>query len=153
MIKKVILSAMLLAVTATGFAEEQVAKLYTDNDQSAPLSEVAFFLAADNYTDFQIVKPEFDTKEILPLWQVLHETANKNSKEKAATPLLTGAVMRSVLDGSPYPVGLFQNIMLRVKADQDNPDKFVSKVSRIKAATIKAFLIRIISSLILMPRL
>ena len=94
------------------------------------------------YTDFQIVKPEFDTKEILPLWQVLHETANKNAKEKAATPLLTGAVMRSVLDGSPYPVGLFQNIMLRVKADQDNPDKFVSKVSRIKAATIKAFLIR-----------
>ena len=55
MIKKVILSAMLLAVTATGFAEEQVAKLYTDNDQSAPLSEVAFFLAADNDTDFQIV--------------------------------------------------------------------------------------------------
>ena len=55
MIKKVILSAMLLAVTATGFTEEQVAKLYTDNDQSAPLSEVAFFLAADNDTDFQIV--------------------------------------------------------------------------------------------------
>ena len=55
MIKKVILSAMLIAATATGFAEEQVANLYTDNDQSAPLSEVAFFLAADNDTDFQIV--------------------------------------------------------------------------------------------------
>lgn len=55
MIKKVILSAMLLAVTATGFAEEQVAKLYTDNDQSAPLSKVAFFIAADNDTEFQIV--------------------------------------------------------------------------------------------------
>ena len=37
MIKKVILSAMLLAVTATGFAAEQVAKLYTDNYHSAPL--------------------------------------------------------------------------------------------------------------------
>lgn len=94
------------------------------------------------YTDFQIVKPEFDTKDILPLWQILQETANKNAKEKAATPLLTGAVMRSVLNGSPYPVGLFQNIMLRVKADQDNPDRFISKVSRIKAAIIKAFLIR-----------
>lgn len=46
---------MLLAVTATGFAEEQVAKLYTDNDQSAPLSKVAFFIAADNDTEFQIV--------------------------------------------------------------------------------------------------
>lgn len=94
------------------------------------------------YMDFQIVKPEFDTKDILPLWQILQETANKNAKEKAATPLLTGAVMRSVLNGSPYPVGLFQNIMLRVKADQDNPDRFISKVSRIKAAIIKAFLIR-----------
>lgn len=94
------------------------------------------------YTDFQIVKPEFDTKDILPLWQILQETANKNAKEKAATPLLTGAVMRSVLEGRPYPVSLFQNIMLRVKADQDNPDRFISKVSRIKAAIIKAFLIR-----------
>lgn len=94
------------------------------------------------YMDFQIVKPEFDTKDILPLWQILQETANKNAKEKAATPLLTGAVMRSVLEGRPYPVSLFQNIMLRIKADQDNPDRFISKVSRIKAATIKAFLIR-----------
>lgn len=55
MIKKVILSAMLIAASATGFAEEQVANLYTDNDQSAPLSKVAFFIAADNDTDFQIV--------------------------------------------------------------------------------------------------
>lgn len=55
MIKKILLAAIMLAATATGFAEEQVAKLYTDNDQSAPLSKVAFFIAADNDTEFQVV--------------------------------------------------------------------------------------------------
>lgn len=94
------------------------------------------------YKDFQIIKPEYDTKEILPLWQILQETANKKAKDKAATPLLTGAVMRSILDGTNYPVALFQNIILRVKAEQDDPDRFITKVSRTKAATIKAFLIR-----------
>ena len=94
------------------------------------------------YSDFKIVKPEYDTKEVLSLWQILQETANKNSKEKVATPLLTGAVMRSILDGSAYPVALYQNILLRLKAEQDNPDKYVTKVSRVKAAVIKAFLLR-----------
>lgn len=94
------------------------------------------------YSDFRIVKPEYDTKEVLSLWQILQETANKNAKEKAATPLLTGAVMRSILEGSAYPVALYQNILLRLKAEQDNPEKYITKVSRVKAAVIKAFLLR-----------
>lgn len=94
------------------------------------------------YQRLEIVKPSYDKKETLPLWQILQETANKNSKDKSATTLLVGSVMRSFLSGSELPVALFQNIILRVKADQDNPDKFISKVSRIKAAIIKAYLIR-----------
>lgn len=94
------------------------------------------------YQRLEIVKPSYDKKETLPLWQILQETANKNSKDKSATTLLAGSVMRSFLSGSELPVALFQNIILRVKADQDNPDKFISKVSRIKAAIIKAYLIR-----------
>ena len=94
------------------------------------------------YSDLQVAKPEYDTKEVLSLWQILQETANKNAKDKVATPLLTGAVMRSVLDGSAYPVALYQNIMLRLKAEQDNSEKFITKVSRVKAAVIKAFLLR-----------
>ena len=101
------------------------------------LKNIALF-----YQQLEIIKPSYDTKEILPLWQLLQETANKNSKDKSATPLLAGAVMRSFLSGSDLPFALFQNIILRVKADQDNPDKFISKVSRIKAAIIKAFLLR-----------
>lgn len=101
------------------------------------LKNIAWF-----YQHLEIAKPSYDTKEILPLWQILQETANKNSKDKSATPLLAGSVMRSFLSGSQLPFALFQNIILRVKADQDNPDKFISKVSRIKAAIIKAYLIR-----------
>ena len=94
------------------------------------------------FREFEIIKPGFDNRVSIPLWQILQETANKNSKDKAATPLLTGAVLRSILSGTKYPEALYQNTILRAKADQDNPDKNITKISRIKAAIIKACLIR-----------
>lgn len=94
------------------------------------------------FREFEIVKPSFDTRVNPPLWQILQETANKNSKDKAASPLLGGAVLRSILTGIKYPEALYQNTLLRAKADQDNPDKNITKISRIKAAIIKAYLMR-----------
>lgn len=94
------------------------------------------------FREFEIVKPSFDTRVNPPLWQILQETANKNSKDKAASPLLGGAVLRSILTGINYPEALYQNTLLRAKADQDNPDKNITKISRIKAAIIKAYLMR-----------
>lgn len=94
------------------------------------------------FREFEIIKPGFDNRVNIPLWQILKETANKNSKDKAATPLLTGAVLRSILSGTKYPEALYQNTILRAKADQDNPDKNITKISRIKAAIMKACLIR-----------
>lgn len=94
------------------------------------------------FREFEIIKPGFDNRVSIPLWQILQETANKNSKDKAATPLLTGAVLRSILIGTKYPEALYQNTILRAKADQDNPDKNITKISRIKAAIIKACLMR-----------
>lgn len=94
------------------------------------------------FREFKIIKPGFDNRVSIPLWQILQETANKNSKDKAATPLLTGAVLRSILSGTKYPEALYQNTILRAKADQDNPDKNITKISRIKAAIMKACLIR-----------
>lgn len=94
------------------------------------------------FREFEIVKPSFDTRVNPPLWQILQETANKNSKDKAASPLLGGAVLRSILTGIKYPEALYQNTLLRAKADQDNPDKKITKISRIKAAIIKAYLMR-----------
>ena len=94
------------------------------------------------FREFEIIKPVFDNRVSIPLWQILQETANKNSKDKAASPLLIGAVLRSILSGTKYPEALYQNTILRAKADQDNPDKNITKISRIKAAIIKACLIR-----------
>ena len=94
------------------------------------------------FREFEIIKPGFDNRVNIPLWQILQETANKNSKDKSATPLLIGAVLRSILSGTKYPEALYQNTILRVKADQDNPDKNITKISRIKAAIMKACLIR-----------
>lgn len=94
------------------------------------------------FMEFNIVKPSFDIRTVVPIWQILQETANKNSKDKAASPLLGGAVLRSILTGTKYPEALYQNTLLRAKADQDNPDKNITKISRIKAAIIKACLMR-----------
>lgn len=110
---------------------------------------IRFFLVNIFGSIMENVKKHYDNLEIaaydkkrLPLWRILQETANKNAKEKAATPLLTGAVLRSVLTGQRYPQSLYQNIILRAKADQDNPEKKIAKIGKVKAAVIKACLIK-----------
>lgn len=97
---------------------------------------------SQHYEQLKIVKPAYEKWENIPLWVLLQETANKNSKDKAATPILAGAVFRAILSGSNYPLALLQNIILRVKADQDNADKGIKKISWVKAAIIKACLMR-----------
>lgn len=94
-----------------------------------------------HYERLEIVKAP-DSRKYLPLWKLTLETVNKNSKDKAASPLLAGAVMRSILADAPYPVSLYTNILLRVKADQDNEDKHIYKINSTKAAIIKAYLLK-----------
>lgn len=94
-----------------------------------------------HYERLEIVKPK-NYRRYLPLWKLMAETANKNSKDKAASPLLAGAVMRSILADAPYPVSLYNHILLRVKADQDNEEKHIYKISVEKAAIIKAYILK-----------
>jgi len=95
------------------------------------------------YTDeLELIKPSYEKWQNIPLWAILQETANKNSKDKSASPLLAGSTLRAVLTGAPYPQLLYQSILLRVKADQDNQDKHIQKISWIKASVIKACLLR-----------
>lgn len=89
-----------------------------------------------------ITKTAYEKNTGLPLWKLLQETTNKNAKEKMATPLLAGAVFRAILEGRRYPQALLQNILLRVKADQDNKERRIQKINWIKAAVIKACLLR-----------
>ncbi len=95
-----------------------------------------------HHEDLNITKPVYEKYNTIPLWKLLQETANKNAKEKMATPLLTGAVFKAILNGGKYPQALMQNIILRVKAEQDNQEKGIKKIGWIKAAILKACLRR-----------
>lgn len=65
------------------------------------------------------------------LWQIVRETGRES---KDAPPILSGPLMRAILEGTDYPEILFQSILRRIKADRD--------VSPVKAACIKAVLNR-----------
>ena len=80
------------------------------------------------------MRPAFDEREELSLWMMLSETTNQKSKDKKPPYRLVGEVMRAILSDAPYPVSLFEQVQLRLRAEQD--------VSRGKAAIIKAYLLK-----------
>lgn len=84
-------------------------------------------------------------KEIIPLKWILKETANSHSIDSAVSPLLAGALFRSIFTDSLYPAAVFQNIMLRIFADRDevtSKGTMIKKINYVKAAFIKAYLLR-----------
>lgn len=88
--------------------------------------------------NMRIVIPDFLKSTHFPAWKVLRETVNQNSKNKSAKPQLAGNYIYSILTGYKYPATLYDNIMIRIKAERDvNAER-----EAIRAAVIKAFLIR-----------
>ena len=81
----------------------------------------------------EIVKPAFE-KEALPLWKLLRETVNLNSRDKSASPQMAGDTLRAILTGGRYPATLYQGVQLRIRAERT--------ISRGRAAIIKAYLLR-----------
>ena len=65
-----------------------------------------------------IIRPAWVKSRNVPLWKLLLETVNPNAKTTMASPVMAGAMMRAVLTGGPYPVSVFQNIMIRIRAQQ-----------------------------------
>lgn len=86
-----------------------------------------------HYDDLEIVRSPKEY-EFLPLWKLLLETVPPMSKDKASSPLLSGAVLRSIFLGRPYPEALYNNVMVRIRAERD--------ITRGKAAIVKACLLR-----------
>lgn len=76
------------------------------------------------------------------VWRILKETISPKASKQEAAPLLAGAIMRSILIGLPYPMGLYYAILNRVHADSDDPAKGVFKIGQLKAGIIKACLLR-----------
>ncbi|MGN1068837.1 MAG: type I-C CRISPR-associated protein Cas8c/Csd1, partial [Candidatus Fimadaptatus sp.] len=87
-----------------------------------------------HYEDLEIVKPAYVTKAELPLWELLNETVNQKSRDKKASPPMASAVARAILTGGVYPVSLFEQTLMRIRAEQN--------VTYGRAAIIKAFLRR-----------
>ena len=87
-----------------------------------------------HYDRLSIVKPAYVAKGALPLWKLLGETVNPNSRDKKASPPMAGAVVRAVLSDGPYPVSLLEQTMLRIRAEQD--------VTYGRAAILKAFFLK-----------
>lgn len=73
----------------------------------------------------------FADPEFPAIWQILRETARVADE---IPPLLSGALTRSIVEGTPYPEGLFSAIIRRIQADRT--------INYLRAATLKAVLVR-----------
>lgn len=87
-----------------------------------------------HFTRLEIVRPDFDNEEKLPLWKLLRETVNPNARDKSASPQMAGDTLRAILTDSRYPATLYQQTQLRIKADRN--------ITRGRAAIIKAYLLK-----------
>ena len=96
----------------------------------------------EHYKRMEIVKTAVDGTQYLGIWRMLQETVNKKSRDKKPSANMAGAVYRAVVSGSRYPDSVYQAVMGRIRADQDNKDLHIYKVTRGRAAIIKAYLLR-----------
>ncbi len=82
----------------------------------------------------EIVKPTYDNFDTLPLWKLLDETVNQNSRDKTPAPNLSGEVLRAVLSNSRYPATLLNGVTLRIRAERE--------ITRGRAAILKAYYLK-----------
>lgn len=87
-----------------------------------------------HYQDLSIEKQYDNEPNSFSVWRLLNETVSPTSKDKAASPLLAGATMRSILQGLPYPRALYNAVIIRVRAEHN--------VNYFKASIIKGYLLR-----------
>lgn len=74
----------------------------------------------------RLADPEFPA-----IWQMLRETARVADE---IPPLLSGALTRAIVEGVPYPEGLFAAIIRRIQLDRS--------INYLRVATLKAVLVR-----------
>jgi CRISPR-associated protein Csd1 len=86
-----------------------------------------------HFRDLAMVR-SFDNEPAFPgMWHLLRETCNKKSDDGPA-PLLAGAVMQAVLQGTLYPQALLSAVIGRMRAEQN--------INYLRAAIIRAVLVR-----------
>lgn len=82
----------------------------------------------------EIVRPSFDKFETIPLWKLLDETVNQNSRDKSPTPGMAGETLRAILSDTPYPATLLNGVCLRIRAERE--------ITRGRAAILKAYYLK-----------
>jgi len=93
-----------------------------------------------HYSDFQIGLDE--KQAAITPYRIVDETVSKKAKKQEPAPLLAGAIFHAIFTNSPYPAALYYAIINRIRADIDDEDLKISKINYLRAAIIKAFLIR-----------
>lgn len=111
-----------------------------------------------HYSDMEIVRPKYDRTRHMSVYRILRQTVRPNSKNAASasgpnstqnsplrkkqqrknaasSPELGSALIKSILQGTPYPAALLNNVEMRIRAERD--------VSSDKAAIIKAYYLRL----------
>jgi len=103
-----------------------------------------------HYRDFELPlnpqekysnQPKYITIQHIVNACIPQKSKNKD-KQREALASMASSVFRSILTDTAYPVTLFYSVMNRIRAETDNPDKRLFKVSYVRVAIIKAFLIR-----------
>lgn len=103
------------------------------------------FWHQDNFGNFitQLARHHLDMEierddrvpQFISIYWLLKQTVPKGSKEFAASPMLGGLLMRSILENTPYPVPMYNAILNRVKVERS--------INYTRAGFIKACLIRL----------
>ena len=88
----------------------------------------------DHYERMEIVRPAYKKFSYLPLWAMLQETVNLNSRDKSPSPVMAGAAARAVFSGGRYPASLLEAVMLRIRAERN--------ITWGRAAIIKAYYLK-----------
>lgn len=88
----------------------------------------------EHYRRLEIARPASEQFESIPLWRLLDETVNQNSRDKSPSPELAGEMLRAILTGGRYPATLLNGVTLRIRADH--------QITRGRAAIIKAYYLR-----------
>ena len=86
-----------------------------------------------HFADLRIVRAYENEPEFIPMWLLLKACAKREDLDNLS-PLLSGALMRSILTGAAYPQALLSAVVSRIRAEQ--------KITYARAALIKACLVR-----------
>ncbi|MGN1410679.1 MAG: type I-C CRISPR-associated protein Cas8c/Csd1 [Eubacteriales bacterium] len=88
----------------------------------------------NHYDRMEIARTAYDQFDTIPIWRMLQETVNLNSRDKSPSANMSGAVLQSVLTDTLYPATLLNGVTLRIRADRE--------INRERAAIIKAYYLK-----------